>query len=105
VILSDAASRRGFAGAADLVGRTVVIDAIPMQIVGIAPPTMYAPGAPDVWLPHDAASPLLRNRRAHLFTAIGRVRSASVGSRDSERSQRDKNDGTRSASARVSTSV
>jgi putative ABC transport system permease protein len=81
VILSDAASRRGFAGAADLVGRTVVIDAIPMQIVGIAPAAMYAPGSPDVWLPHDSASPLLRNRRAHLFTMIGRVReTASVNS-------------------------
>jgi anthranilate synthase component 1 len=45
------------------------------------------------------------NKARALLTAIGRVRSASVGSRDSERSQRDKNDGTRSASARVSTSV
>jgi predicted permease len=47
-----------------------------MQIVGIAPPALFAPGMPDVWLPHDAASPLLRNRRAHLFTTIGRVRAS-----------------------------
>src|SRR3954466_1147276 len=81
VILSDAASRRALTGAADLVGSTVVIDAILMQIVGIAPAAMYAPGSPDVWLPHDVASPLLRNRRAHLFTMIGRVReTASVSS-------------------------
>jgi putative ABC transport system permease protein len=73
VVVSDAVSRRGFAGAADVVGRTIVIDAVPMQIIGIAPPTLFAPGTPDVWLPHDATSPLLRNRRAHLFTTIARV--------------------------------
>jgi len=45
------------------------------------------------------------NKARALLTAIGRVRSAIVGSGDSERSQREKTDGPRSTSARVSTSV
>ena len=72
VILSDDLWRQRF-GSADVVGTTAVIDRAPVEIVGIAP-RMFAPGDPDLWLPQDASSPLMQNRRAHLFTTIGRLK-------------------------------
>jgi putative ABC transport system permease protein len=53
----------------------VAIDGVPTMIVGVMPARMFAPGAPDVWIPASSSSSLLRNRRAHLFTVIGRLNS------------------------------
>jgi putative ABC transport system permease protein len=72
VIISDGLWRRSFGGN-EAVGHVVVIDAVPVRIVGVAPAGLFAPGNPDVWLPEDASSTLRRNRRAHLFTTIGRL--------------------------------
>jgi putative ABC transport system permease protein len=74
VVVSESVAKRIFGGADDVVGRTIVIDAVPVQIAGIAPAGLFVPGSPDVWLPQDSSSPLLRNRRAHLFTTIARLR-------------------------------
>jgi putative ABC transport system permease protein len=71
VILSDGLWKRRF-GAANVVGTLVVIDRVAMEVVGIAPP-MFVPGDPDIWLPQDDSSSLMKNRRAHLFTTIGRL--------------------------------
>ncbi len=80
VVIGNGLWRRSFGGA-DAVGRRVVIDTVPMEIVGIAPVGLFAPGSPDLWLPQSASSPLLQNRRAHLFTTIGRLAAnASVAS-------------------------
>ena len=44
VILSDSLWRRRFAADAEIIGRTVVLDDVVHEVVGIAPP--------DLWLPH-----------------------------------------------------
>ena len=38
------------------------------------PVNLFAPGCPQVWLPLTPAATLVNNRRAHLFTTLGRVR-------------------------------
>lgn len=58
VVVSDA-YRRGVGAPADLVGRTVVINARPMTIVGVAPRQFrgtMAMGANEFWLPLGASS-------------------------------------------------
>ena len=55
------------------VGRQVIVNAIPTEIVGVMPEGFEPPGTPDIWVPSATHSPLLRNRRAHLFTVVARV--------------------------------
>src|SRR4051812_1803442 len=57
-----------------VVGHTILVNAEPREIVGIADVPPSIPGSADLWLPFPDDYPLLQNRRAHLFTVIGRLR-------------------------------
>jgi putative ABC transport system permease protein len=74
VVIGDDLWRRGFGADPQAIGRRVLVNAVPMEIIGVMPRRFGAPGAPQIWLPSPAASPLLRNRRAHLFTVIARLK-------------------------------
>ena len=72
-VLSDGIWRRRFGSDPMMLGKRVSIDGASTEVIGVAPARMFAPGAPDVWIPASSSSSLSRNRRAHLFTVIGRV--------------------------------
>ena len=74
VILNDGLAQRHFGNRSAALGRIVLVNAVRAEVVGVMPAAFFAPGDPQIWLPHPSASPLLANRRAHLFTVIGRVR-------------------------------
>ncbi len=85
VIVSDGIWQRRFGSDRTVVGRQVSIDSVPAEIIGVAPARMFAPGTPDIWIPATRSAPLLSNRRAHLFTVIGRIdASYSLGSSERE---------------------
>ena len=72
-VVSDGIWRRRFGADPSVLGRRVSIDGVPADIIGVAPARMFAPGVPDIWMPASDSSGLLRNRRAHLFTVVGRM--------------------------------
>ena len=74
VVLSDGIAQRHFGDRSRALGRVVLVNAVPTEVIGVMPPGAFAPGSPQIWIPHSSASPLLRNRRAHLFTVIARLR-------------------------------
>lgn len=83
VMLSHRLWRRRYGGDPDIVGRTIQVDAIPNQVIGILPPDfhLYLPAEAhlmkdaDLWLPLyiDWTSPMLRRTTVNL-TAIGRLK-------------------------------
>ncbi len=73
VIVSDGVWRRLLGGASGVIGTHVTVDAEPLEVIGVMPRGLDAPGSPDIWLPRPSSSPLLRNRRAHLYTVIARL--------------------------------
>ena len=57
-----------------VVGRTILVNAAPRVVAGVADVPASIPGAADVWLPNPESSPLFANRRARLFTVLARLR-------------------------------
>jgi putative ABC transport system permease protein len=74
LLLSDGVWRRTFGGDPEAVGKVVLVSAEPAEVIGVMPPAMYAPGQPAIWRPRPPEAALERNRRAHLFTVIARLR-------------------------------
>ena len=77
VVLSDAVWRREFAGAPDVIGRTLRLDQHPYQVVGVMRRGFTGPmGDADIWLPLDLAD-FLRNpasaRGQHWLGLVGRL--------------------------------
>jgi len=73
VVISRALWQRVFDANPAAIGRMLLVNAERRQMVGVVDIPASAPGAADIWLPYPDDSPLLRNRRAHLFTVIARV--------------------------------
>jgi len=74
VLLTEDVWRRSFGGDRDAVGRTVLVNAVPTEIVGVMPAAMFAPGSPRIWIPQTPQGTFEGNRRAHLFFVVARVR-------------------------------
>jgi len=73
VVIGRALWQRLFDANPAAIGRRLLVNAERRQLVGVVDVPASAPGAADVWLPYPDDSPLLRNRRAHLFTVIARL--------------------------------
>jgi putative ABC transport system permease protein len=85
VVISRELWQRLFNADPSVTGRTVLINAVRRQVVGIMDLPASAPGAADLWLPYPDDSTLLHNRRAHLFAVIARISpGASPGGVNSE---------------------
>lgn len=74
-----------FGGAADIVGKTVLLDRIPITVIGVAPPGFIGVNGifgPDFWIPAAMAEQLLPNemkgvltdRSKTVFQAVGRLK-------------------------------
>jgi putative ABC transport system permease protein len=95
VIISDALWRRRFQQDAGILGRTVPIDGVRTQIIGVMPPGFECPPAvvlrgpapserAELWVPH-ATNLEAGQRGAHYLAVIGRLRpGASFESADRE---------------------
>jgi putative ABC transport system permease protein len=73
VVISRALWQRLFNSDPTAIGRIILVNAARRQIVGVADVPASAPGASNLWLPYPEDAPLLRNRRAHLYTVVARV--------------------------------
>jgi predicted permease len=83
VILSDRVWRGAFSGAPDIVGRKVMLDAVPYTVAGVMPPgtdhpgTAYNPVAHgqtvDLWIPFTFQGNATR-RGSHFTEVVGRLR-------------------------------
>ena len=73
-ILSDGLWKRRFNGDPSIVGRRIVLDGDPYEVVGVMPPHFTFPDGCEVWAPiaFDPSKPLPRDKR--YMTAIGRLR-------------------------------
>jgi predicted permease len=83
VILSDRVWRTHFAAAADIVGRKVMLDAVPYSVAGVMPPGTDHPGnaynpvaygtTVDLWIPFTFQGNPTR-RGSHFTEVIGRLK-------------------------------
>ncbi len=72
VILGDALWRRTFGGE-PLMGRTVMMNGEPYEVVGIAPPKFQFPEGAQAWLPLVPPAPGEARRDQHYLTVLGRL--------------------------------
>lgn len=66
-----------FAGAADVLGKSVRLNAETVTIIGVMPPTAAYPmlwGKVDLWRPITVPANLVQDREYRLFEAIGRLK-------------------------------
>ncbi len=74
VVISDALWKRRFNGDPAIVGRSIIVDGEPHQIVGVAPPRFVFPDGSQIWAPisYDPKQPPRRDAR--FLTVIGRLK-------------------------------
>jgi putative ABC transport system permease protein len=74
VILGDGLWKRRFEADRSIVGRTIMVDGAPYQVVGVMPPRFSFPEGSDIWAPiaFDPQTP--PGRDSHYFTPIGRLK-------------------------------
>jgi predicted permease len=76
VILSHELWRSAFAGREDVVGRTVEIDGITREVVGVMPSGFdLMDNRVDVWLPLQLPDAFRRFRESHFLGVVGRLKS------------------------------
>jgi len=74
VLLSHGLWQRRFGGAADVVGRTITLNARPFEIIGVMPPDMRWPARAEFWKPL-APPPQWRDSRGTFWLpVIGRLK-------------------------------
>jgi putative ABC transport system permease protein len=85
-VLSHSLWMRRFKSDPSVIGRTITVDAAPMLVVGVMPPTFRFPEpATEIWKPIvlDADAVSENNRGSHGYTVLARLRSG-VSVRDAE---------------------
>jgi putative ABC transport system permease protein len=77
-IISDALWKRRFAADPSVIGRAVILDGEPHQIVGVMPPRFAFPDGSQIWAPvaFDPKTP--PTRTARYVTPIGRIKKGST---------------------------
>ncbi len=74
VLLSHGLWQRKFGGAADVIGKTVVLNGVPHEIIGVMPPELRVPDDAEMWKPL-AVSDAQRNARGSFWLpVIGRLK-------------------------------
>jgi putative ABC transport system permease protein len=73
VILSHALWQRRFGGDRGILGRTVLIDSVPHEVVGVAPEGFNFPLGSDIWSPLALTSKEAEARSSRYLTVIGRL--------------------------------
>jgi putative ABC transport system permease protein len=86
-ILSYELWRRKFGGSPDVLGRTIELNRIPVNIVGVASPDLPFPESTDIWTPAQAPARSY-GRRNMLLKVVGRLKPG-VSLREAESNMRD----------------
>ncbi len=74
VVLSHAFWRQRFGGAGDLIGRTITLDGLPAEVVGVMPPGFAFPSSNiDLWLPQRFDASDRDERRSHNYRVLARL--------------------------------
>jgi putative ABC transport system permease protein len=73
VVLSDALWKRRFDGDPAIVGRRVIIDGDPYEVVGVAPPRFQFPDGASLWAPLSFDPKKEPRRDARWLTVVGRI--------------------------------
>jgi putative ABC transport system permease protein len=74
VVLSYSAWQRQFAGDANIIGRTILLDGGQTEIIGVMPPEFDFPIGADLWGPLPMTTPDMSNRGEHTLYVIGRLK-------------------------------
>ena len=74
VLLSHGFWQRKFGGARDVLGRTLMLNGTPHEIIGVMPPAMQLPSDAQVWKPLAPADDLRTARGAFWLPVIGRLK-------------------------------
>ena len=74
VVLSNGLWKGQFASDPGIVGTRCKINGTPSRIVGVMPASFRFPSDASLWTPLALTNDLLTNRRAHLYTVIGRLK-------------------------------
>ncbi|MEZ5316267.1 MAG: ADOP family duplicated permease [Vicinamibacterales bacterium] len=74
VVLSDSLWRRRFGADPALVGRSIRLDGLPYDVVGIAPAGFDFPNGTQAWAPLSFDAGERANRSSHYLTVIARLR-------------------------------
>jgi len=74
VILSHAGWQRLFGGREDIIGRTLLLNDQPHQVIGIMPPRFQEPAFADCWVPFPEEAPEYFARDSRFWTVVGRLR-------------------------------
>jgi putative ABC transport system permease protein len=73
-VLSNGLWKRRFGSDPNVIGKTCKINGKPGRIVGVMPASFRFPERSALWMPLALDDTLLTNRRAHLYTVIGRIK-------------------------------
>jgi putative ABC transport system permease protein len=71
VVISHSYSESHFGATAGALGRTIRLQDISMEIVGVLPPGFHFPDKTDIWFPEEPTDP---GRFAHNYMAVGRLK-------------------------------
>ena len=74
VIFSHALWQQRFGADPGLVGRSVILDAIPFEVVGVMPPDFPLAGDYDMWVPLFDGSAYATGRKFRLIQTLGRLK-------------------------------
>jgi predicted permease len=75
VVLSDGLWRRRFGADSGLVGRSILLDAVPYTVIGVMPADFEYPAGDVLWTPQPfTAHELATQRGAHYLSVIARLR-------------------------------
>lgn len=75
VILSHALWQTRFGADETILGKAIQVSGNIATVVGVMPPWMTFPGQSKLWIPLRATGSLRDNRRSHLLTVVGRLKS------------------------------
>ena len=74
VVLSHGLWKRRFGSDAGVIGKRCKINGVASEIVGVMPASFRFPEDANLWMPLGLGDELRTNRRAHLYTVIGRTK-------------------------------
>jgi putative ABC transport system permease protein len=74
VVISHDLWQRRFSGDSAILGQTILVDAVPHEIVGITPAGFSFPLGSDIWSPLALTSEQAQARSSRYLTVIGRLR-------------------------------
>ena len=85
LLLSHAAWQRLFGGRDEVIGRMLLLNEQPHEVIGVMPPAFQEPAFADCWVPFPEEAPEYFARDSRFWTVVGRLRAGvTVGQAQAE---------------------